>query len=231
MIKSIKAKIKLASYNVGRFITNSRTRRHIINKFADKMGLIYFGAIDQKDELDLIRGFTLSQSHQDNHYSVGTINDRNVRLVDRSDAVWDKDGKILVHNWLIMAFELKTKQDLPHFFIQAHNQNPRPYETFFRAYPTISKVHVGTFEDYSPEFTSRFELYARPNMAIKTERLIPANEARVLGAHFWPYSAEQNEHVLYVYSCDQNVSLGMLETMMENGLWLANHIDRQAELI
>ena len=220
------------SYNIRQFITNSRTRRHVINKFAEKVGMVYFGSVNQhSDDINTILGFTVSQSHQDNHYSIGTVGDYNVKLVDRSDVVWGSDGAMTVQNWLIMTFELKTKQDLPHFFIEARNQNTKSYETFFRTFPAIHKIHLGTFEDYSPEFTSRFELYARPNMAIKTEKLIPANEARVLAAHFWPFSAEQNEHVLYIYACDSKITLSALETMLQNGLWLAAHLDRQAELV
>ena len=130
-----------------------------------------------------------------------------------------------------MTFDLKTKQDLPHFFVGARNHENKPYDLFFKIYPAIKEVHLGTFEDYSPEFTSRYAIYARPNMAIQTEKLMPANSARVLSAHFWPLSIEQNEHILYVYSDNQRVTLNLLEIMLKNGLWLAAHLDRQAELI
>ncbi|MEI6053808.1 MAG: hypothetical protein WCQ49_00375 [Candidatus Saccharibacteria bacterium] len=232
MINSFKAKVKLAGYHFSRLITNSRTRSHIIKKFTSKLGLVYFGSVDQHDDDNrLVRGFTVSQSHEDDHYCVGTVGDYNVMLVDRSDAVWDSNGGMSVQNWTIMAIDLHTKQDLPHFFIGAQNHATIPYETFFRTFPTIKEVHLGTFENYSIDFTSRFKIYARPNMAIKTERLMPNSAARVMAAHFWPLSAEQNEHVLYIYSSSQRVSTGLLETMLENGLWLAAHLDRQAELV
>ena len=232
MINSFKAKVKIVGYHIGSLFTNNRTHRYVIKKFANKVGLVYFGSVNQhEDDNRLVRGFTVSQSHQDDHYCVGTIGDYNVTVVDRSDAVWGNNGEISVQNWMIMAIDLHTKQDLPHFFIGSQNHTEKPYETFFTAYPAIKEVHLGTFENYSIDFTTRFKIYSRPNMAIKTEKLLPFSAARVMGAHFWPLSAEQNEHVLYIYSTSQRISTGLLETMIENGLWLAAHLDRQSELV
>ena len=231
MINSFKANIKKVKYNISQF-ANNRTRKYIIDKFATKAGLLYFGSVDQNsDEHQIVRGFTVSASHQDNHYCIGTINGYNVTFVDRSDVVWEADGSMAVHNWSIMAFELHTKQDLPHIFIGAHNHDSKPYNMFFTTFPTIKEVHLGTFKDYSTEFTSRFSLYSRPNMAIKTEHLFPASTTRVMSTHFWPLSAEQNDHILYIYSTNQKITSHLLDTMLENGLWLAAHLDRQAELV
>jgi len=232
MINSLKAKMKLIKHNLSRFITNARSSRHIIVKFADKLGLTYFGSVNQHtDDHKIIRGFTVSQSHKDANFCVGTVGEYDVMMVDRSDAVWNDDGSISIHNWIIMAIDLKTKQDLPHFFISAHNYKLEPYKSFFTTFPAIKEISLGTFEQYTPEFVSRFKLYSRPNMAVKTQNLIPSSVARVLSAHFWPLSAEQNENVLYIYSANQRISLGLLETMLENGLWLAAHLDRQSELV
>lgn len=232
MIKSLRTNIILTTRNIFKNITNTRTRKHVVSKFANKIGLLYFGTVDQQsDEHRVIRGFTVSSSHKDSHYSVGSIGGYDTTLVDRSDAVWQADGSIIIQNWFIMAFDLHTKQDLPHFFIGARNHESKPYETFFTTFPAIKEIKLGTFEDYSPEFTSRFALYSRPAMSIKIERLLPASAARVLGAHFWPFSAEQNEHVLYLYSSSKKITTSLLETMLENGLWLADQIDMQAELV
>ena len=79
----------MARYNVGRFITNSRVQRHIIKKFTNKIGLVYFGAVNQhQDDNRLVRGFTVSQSHQDDHYSVGTVEGYNVTLVNVVTLFW-----------------------------------------------------------------------------------------------------------------------------------------------
>lgn len=232
MINSLKAKAKLVAYNINNLITGSRNRHNIISDFAKKNNLLYIGYVNQNtDDHRLVRGFTVSQSHQDDHYCVGNIDDRNISLVDRSDAVWTSNGDIEVQNWTIMAFDLKTKQDLPHFFIKSKRHDDNPYAVFFKTFTTIHEIDLGIFENYGTEFTSRFSIYARPNMAIQTEKLMPANSARVLAAHLWPLSVEQNEHVLYVYSTSEHVTTSLLEKMLKNGLWLAAHLDYQSELV
>lgn len=232
MPKSLKASTKLITHNLGRFLGKSRTRRHLITKFASKLGLVYFGSVDQhKDEHKVVGGFTVSQTHKDYNYCVGTVNDYDVTLVDRSDVALISSNRIDIHNWVIVSIELKTKADLPHFFVGARGHINKPYEIFFQKYPAIHQVHLGTFENYSPDFTSRFSIYCRPNMAIKLEKLFPNSAARVLGAHFWPFSIEQNEHTLYIYSTGQKITSNLLSVMLQNGLWLADYIDKQTEKI
>lgn len=232
MINSTHATARRIAHNIKRFVTNGRTRKHVITKFTDKNGLMYFGTVDQlSDEHKVIRGFTISASHQDDHYSIGNINGYDVTLVDRSDILWNSDGSMAVHNWTIMTFDLHTKQDLPHIFINARNHDNKSYKMFFSTFPNLKEVNLGTFEDYSPEFTSRFALYSRPDMAIQTERLLPAISTKVMSAHLWPLSAECDEHVLYMYSDEKDITLHLLETMLENGLWLAAHLDHQVELV
>lgn len=221
-----------ATHNIIRNTTNIRTRKRVISRFAEKVGLLYFGTVNQhSDDHRVVRGFTVSSSHQDNHYSIGSVGGYDITIVDRSDVVRQHDGSIFTYNWLIMSFDLHTKQDTPHFFLGARNRNPKPYATFFATFPVLKEVNLGTFEEYGSEFTSRFSLYAQPSMSIEVERLIPANAARVLGVHFWPFSAELHEGVLYIYSDDERVTPNLLETMFENGLWLANHLDLQIELV
>lgn len=232
MSRSLRVAVRRITHNIFTNVTNTRTHKRIIMKFAEKTGLLYFGAVNQHtDDHRIVRGFTVSSSHQDNHYSVGSVGGYNTTLVDRSDVVRQPDESITMYNWLIMAFDLHTKQDTPHFFIGANNHSSKPYETFFTTFPAMKKVNLGTFETYSPEFTSRFSIYTQPSASIEVERLLPASAARVLGAHFWPLSVELHEGILYIYSDDKRVTSNLLETMLESGLWFADHLDTQIELI
>lgn len=218
--------------NIFRNITLTRVRRHVIEKFAKKIGLIYFGSVDQRhDDHRIVRGFTVSSSHRDSHYSVGSVDGYDVALVDRSDALGQLDGSVVVFNWLIMAFDLQTKQDTPHVFIGAHNHDSASYASFFTTFPVLKEIELGTFEAYSPEFTSRFSIYTQPSDSIEVERLFPAQSARVLSTHFWPYSAELHDGILYIYTDEKRVTQNTLDTMFECGLWLAHHIDSQIELV
>lgn len=232
MSHPIHIKARRIAHNIFRKATSARTHKRTIIKFVEKIGLVYFGSVSQdSDDHQVVRGFTVSSSHQDSHYSVGSINGYDIIVVERNDAVWQSDGSIAIQDWLIMAFNLHTKQDVPHFFLHANRQDSKAYETLFSTFPNMKEVYLGTFETYGPEFTSRFSLYSQPSVSIEVERLFPADSTRVLGAHFWPFSAELHNSTLYVYSDGKQITPHLLNTMLENGLWLANHLDLQAELV
>jgi hypothetical protein len=152
-------------------------------------------------------------------------------MTDRSDAVWQPDGTAAIYSLLIMAFELHTKQEIPHFLINAQNGDTKSYAPFFAINPTMHAVNFGTFERYSPEFTNQFSVYAQPSDAIEIERILPVTTAELLTKHFWPLSAEQKDGYLYVYSDNKQITATLLDMMLESGLWLANFLDNRAELV
>lgn len=211
-----------------------KTRKHqrIIRKFADKIGMVYFGYVNQHDdEHKIIGGFTTSSSHHDDHFCIGSVGGYSVSLVERSDGAWQKDGSVSVYNWLIMAFDLSSNSNVMQFFLQAKNHSENKFENLFLLNPNLKEVELGVFEDYNPEFTNRFTFYANTSDSVELQRLFPASTARVIGAHFWPLSIEQRDNVLYLYADAKNLSKNLLETMLENGLWLTGHIDNRIENI
>lgn len=232
MSHNIKTTFKRTADNIFHNLVNNSARKRSILKFANKYNLIYFGTIDQHtDEYQVTRGFTVSPTHQDRHYCVGSVKNYDIKIVDRNDAVWRQDNSVSIRNWLIVAIDLHTRQDLPHIFINAHNHDPKLYESFFSIFRNMKEVVFGTFENYDSDFSSRFSVYSQPSDSIEIEKLFPNSVTRVLSAHFWPLSLEISEGVLYVYSDDKKVTLSLLETMLEDGLWLANHLDYQSEVI
>ncbi len=206
------------------------TNKSIISKFAEKSGLVYFGFVDQNsDEHEVVRGFSVSATHHDDSYCVGTVSGYNVTVVDRTDVAHQPNEKSSTFNWLIIAIDLHTKYRIPHFFIGANNHDLKPYAALFSSFPNMIKSNLGTFELYSSEFTSRFTVYDRPAKSVEVEQILTGEVTRTIGAHFWPLSIEQHDNVLYVYSSNGNVTLGLLDTMLENGLWLAGQIDSKTE--
>lgn len=208
----------------------NRNLRHIVSKFADKSGLVYFGYVNQNsDDHKVVRGLTVSSSHHDNHYCVGSVGGYNVTLVDRSDYVWQSNTSSKLHNWFIVSIDLQTKQPIPHFFVGAKNHDLNPFNALFSTFPNMKELELGIFEKYDSEFTSRFSIYGRPAKSNDIQHIVTAEIAKILGVHFWPFSAEQHDNVLYLYSTNQRITSSLLETMLENGLWLASHLDSQAE--
>ena len=76
------------------------------NLIAEKVGLVYFGYVDQRDDDHrLIRGHTVSQTHQDNHYCIGTVRGYDVMLALRNDVIRTRSGKDERCHWLIYAID------------------------------------------------------------------------------------------------------------------------------
>jgi len=216
-----------------RYLTHrikNRTNNRVISSFAKRIGIVYFGFVNQHDdEHRLVRGLTVSSTINDNNYCVGTIEDYNLSIVDRSDYMVEPDGSEILNNWLIFAFELHTNTAIPHFFIGAKNRDLQPYHSLFSTFPNMKEVGLGIFEEYDVDFTSRYSIYARPAKSVDIQNIITANISKVLAAHFWPMCIEQHNNVLYMYSTNERANLPLLDSMLKNGLWLAGQLDKQAE--
>lgn len=207
----------------------SYKRRRAIIRFASKFSLVYFGHVDQRDDHHhIIRGLTVSSSHQDENYTVGSLNGYDISLVDRYDIV-DLPGRPLVaHRWLILEIDLHHGKDIPHVFLGAHNHNDSSYAKLFTSVPQLQRIPLGTFETHSDEFTARYSLFASASQFVEAERFFTAQVTRMIAAHFWPLAAEVIGGALYVYSDSTNISSQLLETMLKNGLWLAEQLDERA---
>lgn len=212
--------------------SNIRKNKRVIVKFDNKVGMLYFGSVDQRhDDHQVVRGFTVSSTHKDSHYSVGSVNSYDVTIVNRSDIIIQPDKRTSDYNWLIMSFRLKTQHSLPHIFIKSKQHNDKPYEVLFDIFPIMQEVKLGVLEEYSEDFVSRFSVYSQPAKAVESERLIPAATARVLAAHLWPLSVEIHDGFLYLYSDSDKVDSHLLDNMLKDGLWLAAFLDNRSEVI
>ncbi len=230
MLHRIHNKVKKAYKNVAsRNNLTGRKRRSAIVHFCEKVGLVYFGAVDQHhDDHHIIRGLTASTSHLDEHYAVGTYEDYDVSLVHRIDATEDAAGKLHSHSWVIFELKLKHSVDLPHIFMGAHEHKNSPYSKLFSTHTAMQRVPLGTFERYDQEFTSRYSLFARALYFIQVERYFTASITKVIAAHFWPLSVEVCDGSVYIYADNQQVTVRLLDTMLKNGAWLAKQLDEQS---
>lgn len=209
-----------------------KTNKSIIKNFTSKVGLLYFGQINKdKDDHQVVNGFTVSNTHKDKHFSVGTSEGYDIHLVYRTDKIKHSPRQSHKQSWVIMSFNLHSKIDLPHFLIKMKNHNDYAFNVFFNKYTNISEIKLGTIEPYSANFTEKFCAYSRQSMSLATQRVITSETADLIAKHFGPIAIEQNEKILYLQIPTKNVSYNLLNAMYENGLWLSNKIDQQTDLI
>lgn len=212
-------------------IIDSRARRRLIQQFADKIGLVYFGAVNhQSDEHTLVRGVTLSPHHYDNHYCIGSFDGYDMTLVERSAVLRTKgSNKTKQHIWHILAIDLRTRSDVPHVFLGSHTHNELFYDQLLATQHSFRKMPDENLTQHAGTFTSQYSIFASPTQYSDISQLLTTEVTNVIGNHFSPLAIEITDDVLYVYCDQQNPTTQILNTMLRNGLWLAKYIDSRGE--
>lgn len=209
-----------------------RANKHAIMKFAEEVGMVYFGFVNQRtNEHQLIRGLTLSTSHRDTHYSVGSLFNYDVALVERKDTLRRPNGTLQPHRWLIMQFDLHNAANVPHIFLGLHTHSDAFYAHLFAKFSQLQRAPLGTFGMYDKAFTDRYAIYTQPAASLTAERLFDTEMTKMMASHFGSLTVEISDGSLYLYSEHNRISKSLLETMLQNGIWLAKHIDERASLL
>jgi hypothetical protein len=213
-------------------VMQSRLHRKVMTEFAEKVGLVYFGYVDQRnDDHRLVRGLTVSAQHTDNHYCIGTFKGYDMTLVERADTIAYPGKPTRTHDWIIMEFDLHTSADLPHVFVGLQGHNATFYANLFTKFSILARVSLGTFGRYDPEFTNRYAVYAPPARAIDVQRLIDPSIAKGVGDHFGNFTFELHEGILYMYAQDTRPTRAVLDKMLGCGIWLATALDERVKAI
>lgn len=197
---------------------DARRKRGIYQHFTEQNGFVYFGYVDHADdEHNVVRGLTATSTRKDAHYSVGSQNGYDLAFVER---------KIRSHTWTILDITLKNAADFPHIFIGTGHHSERFYAHLFFKFRHLRQVPIGTYETYDPQFLANYKVFSAPSSFLDTEQLFTARLARVIGSHFRPLAIEIAHGHLYIYADNQKVTQSLLQTMLQNGLWLAEELDK-----
>ncbi len=204
-------------------LMRSRMTAGTIQRFADTMGMVYFGSVHQRDEDHrLIRGHTVSHTHHDNHYAVGSIRGYDTALVLRNDVMLvGREQREHRCHWLILTIDLHTKTDIPHLYVGHHSRD----EAFKASFEQLSALRLGALAPYPHHFLSKYMLYGQASRLIEIEQTITPQIAEVITTHFDGASIEIEDGTVYVYIENQRPAPADLEKLLSNGLWLAELID------
>jgi hypothetical protein len=208
-------------------VTQSYLHRQIFQKFANKVGLVYFGYVDQRnDEHSLIRGLTVSTKHRDNHYCIGTYEGYDTALVERVDTIQFPAKPSQTHTWIIMTFDLHHAIDLPHVFLGLRNHGEAFYAQLFTKYAHFSELNTSLLPEYDPSFAARYIMLAKADHILQAKQVFNPAITKVLVDEFQSLAIEINNDTLYVYSDQHRPTAALLEKMLTRGLWLARAIDQ-----
>jgi len=206
-----------------------RARGTLLRQFASRTGLVYFGTVDQhEDEHDVIRGLTVSTTHRDSHYAVGSFDGYDVSIVDRFDVGYDQNKKPVEHTWLILRVSLQDAS-LPHVFFKPLGHSPAAYTRFFTAFNSLHQIN-GVFSNvHSQEFHSRYEVYGVSTHVPELEQSITNVVTQTLATRFWPHAIEIYEGELYVYITEHRLNETVLTSTLQATTWLASVLDKKQD--
>jgi hypothetical protein len=206
-----------------------RARGVVLRRFSKKLGFVYFGNVDQHDdEHEVIRGLTVSTTHKDAHYAVGSFDDYDISVVDRFDVVAPAGRKPTQHSWLIYQINLHTKA-LPHLFFRPLGHSPEAYNRFFTAHTTLNVINDVFSVEHSRDFHSRYELYGNATHALELEPILTSYVTQILAARFWPHAIEIYDGKLYVYITEHRLNETVLGSTLQATTWLASILDGKAD--
>lgn len=225
--KHIKDKTKrILNQLVPASVIQAQLHRRVITQFAEKVGLVYFGYVDQRsDEHRLVRGLTLSANHRDNHYCIGTFDGYDITFVERRDTIRFPGKSTKTHNWLIMTFDLHATIDLPHVFLGLHSHSATFYAHLFTKFSHLTKIPLEQYGSYSKAFLHKYAIYTSPDQMQNMSSLFNPELAKPIGDHFGSMTFEIADGCLYMYVEDQRTTQALLEKMLKYGIWLAKSID------
>jgi hypothetical protein len=202
-----------------------RARGTTIRRFAAKTGLVYFGSVDQhKDEHEVIRGLTVSTTHQDVHYAVGSFDEYDVSIADRFDVVIDAHGIPSEHTWMIFKVALRNS-DIPHVFLKPLGHSPAAYDKLFTAFNTLNSINSILDDAHSHEFHARYDVHSAVTHAQHLEQTLTPQVTQAISARFWPHAVEIFEGSLYVYITEHRLNETVLGSTLQSTVWLASVLD------
>ncbi len=207
-------------------IKKSLSKKRMIHRFCEDVGLVYFGFVNQReDDHHIVRGLTVSNAHRDHHYCIGTYEGYDVVFVERSDIILTSHR----HIWHILEIDLKTASDLPHIFIGSPTHGMGFHSLLSAKYPSLHPAHLGVLGIPSPDFSDNFKLYAKPDQWLAAERIFSPDITEKIGKHFQGLVLEISGDSLFIYSERSHLTTKLLETMLQNGIWLASVIDEKSQ--
>lgn len=226
--------VKKASQHLKAFVPakviQARLHKRVFMQFAERLGLVYFGYVDQRsDDHRLIRGLTVSATHRDDHYCIGSFQGYDVTLVERVDTIRFPGKPAKNHDWIIMTFDLHTSVDIPHIFVGLHTHSETFYAHLFTKFSTLAKVPLGTFGAYDAAFVNKYAVYTAPAQSIAAEQLFDQTIARTMAERFGSLTVEVADGCLYLYAEHQRPSIALLDRMAKCGTWLAQAIDQHVD--
>lgn len=196
----------------------------------EQYDLVYFGSVSQhSDDHQMVRGFTLSPSHVDRHYCVGTVSGRDVILLERTDTISFPDRPSKAYTWMVLQVDLNLRSPL-HMVLNSFQYEEPVYATLFTKLHHLHQLTAAELPQMDQQFVKHFSVYVALQLMDRMHAIISPDTATVMGHHFKGLDYEILEDELIVYLPTVTPTRHDIDTMFKAGVWLAGEIEKSLEL-
>ncbi len=210
------------------FLQSNRAKK-VFKDLCEQLDLVYFGSVSQHhDEHQMVRGFTLSPSHVDRHYCVGTVGGRDIIVLQRTDTVSFPDKPSKAYTWVLLQLDMKKRTDL-HLVLNSYNYESPVYDTLFKKLQHLQLISPGSLPYYDQSFLQRFKLYSQLHNADHIQQTLSNETARTLSHHFGMFDYELIEDELIVYAPVSMPHQKDIEHMIKAGLWFTDELEKSLD--
>ncbi len=210
------------------FLQSNRVKK-VFKDLCEQLDLVYFGHVSQHhDEHQMVRGFTLSPSHVDRHYCVGTLGGRDIIILQRTDTVSFPDKPSKAYTWVLLQIDMKKRTDL-HLVLNSYNYESPVYDTLFKKLQHLQAVDPQSLPSYDQSFLKRFKLYSQQHNIDHIQRTLSDETARTLSHHFGMFDYELVDDELIVYAPVTTPHHKDIEHMIKAGIWFADELEKNLD--
>lgn len=211
-------------------IVRSVSTGRVIKSFANDHSIVYFGSVDQhEDEHRLVHGITLSKDHRDRHYCVGSIDGRDVILLQRTDTIHYPSRPSRHYTWIIMQFDLLPgTKSFRHLLVDAHHHDATFYGTLAVKFSKLHKIDAAAFSGHEPNFINKYRVLSERDNPQLPYVLRPDVTA-ALSSHFKHLDFEIEDDRVLVYASNIVTTRHSLDHIAKAGLWLSQTLETIAQ--
>jgi hypothetical protein len=197
--------------------------KNILRNILEPYEFIYFGNISKNDDYIPIRGITSSISHRDYNFYVGTIDDYDIRVINRIDK-YTVNNKKHITDKIIIEIKLKKYSSDNACILMPHSHDTL-FENLINRMSVYHEISPAEKYDRIDEFHSRFKLYSNEYIDTPLDTWLDIETQNVLAVHAWPFSFEIDANdIMYVY-LNRPFSEIDFDWALKIGVWLADKLD------
>lgn len=187
--------------------------------------LVYFGYVSQhSDEHQMVRGFTLSPSHTDQHYCVGTVSGRDIVLMQRTDTISFPAKPSRAYTWLVLQVDLNRTMPV-HMLLNSCRYDEVMYDSLLARLSHLHTFEAAALARYDQAFTSKFHVFAPLSRSDEAFALLNQETVSILGHHFAGFDYEIIGDELIISLPTASPTPKDIEHIIKSGIWFAGQLD------